>query len=209
MAIELRWLGHACFQVTCEDYSIVLDPFEPGSVPGCADIDIQADEVLCSHGHHDHNYTAGVRLPREKKESPFQVTVISTYHDDQEGALRGENKIHVLEAGGIKVAHFGDIGCELTLEQKKQLQGLDAAMLPVGGFYTVDAAGAWEIAEELRPTVIFPMHYRSETFGLKPISGVEEFLELCGKWVRYPGDTISITKGMERQTALLTYGAGR
>ena len=66
MAIELRWLGHACFQVTCEDYSIVLDPFEPGSVPGCADIDIQADEVLCSHGHHDHNYTTGVRLPREK-----------------------------------------------------------------------------------------------------------------------------------------------
>lgn len=209
MAIELRWLGHACFQVTYEGYSIVLDPFEPGSVPGCASIDTEADEVLCSHGHHDHNYTAGVRLPLEKRESPFQVTVLSTYHDDRQGTLRGENKIHILEAGGIRVAHFGDIGCKLTPEQIKQLQGLDAAMLPVGGFYTVDAAGAWEIAEELQPTVILPMHYRSETFGLGAIAGVEGFLELCGKWVRYPGDAISITKGMERQTVLLTYGGAR
>ena len=31
-SIQIKWLGHSCFRVECEDYAIVLDPFEPGSV---------------------------------------------------------------------------------------------------------------------------------------------------------------------------------
>ncbi|MEI3406806.1 MAG: hypothetical protein V8Q79_09600 [Christensenellales bacterium] len=34
--------------------------FEPGSVPGCKDIqNVEADQVLCSHEHGDHNYRQG------------------------------------------------------------------------------------------------------------------------------------------------------
>ena len=62
MGMTITWLGHSCFRVTCGDSIIVLDPYEPGSVPGCGDICETADQVLCSHEHHDHNYRAGVAL---------------------------------------------------------------------------------------------------------------------------------------------------
>ena len=47
--IQIQWLGHSCFRVECQGYAIVLDPFEPGSVPGLRDIQQTADQVLCSH----------------------------------------------------------------------------------------------------------------------------------------------------------------
>ena len=62
-SIQIQWLGHSCFRVECQGYVIVLDPFSPGSVPGCKDIqNVEADQVLCSHEHGDHNYRAGVIL---------------------------------------------------------------------------------------------------------------------------------------------------
>lgn len=33
-SIQIQWLGHSCFRVECQGYAVVLDPFEPGSVPG-------------------------------------------------------------------------------------------------------------------------------------------------------------------------------
>ena len=46
------------------------------------------------------------------------------------------------------MAHLGDLGCELEPEQLEALKGLDALMIPVGGFYTIDAkqARAWWIS---------------------------------------------------------------
>ena len=36
--ITIQYLGHACFQIGCDGYSLVLDPFAPGSVLGFRDI---------------------------------------------------------------------------------------------------------------------------------------------------------------------------
>lgn len=40
--ITIQWLGHACFQIGCGGYSLVLDPFAPGSVPGFRDIQMKS-----------------------------------------------------------------------------------------------------------------------------------------------------------------------
>lgn len=205
MSIEIRWLGHSCFRVQCGDYAIVLDPFEPGSVPGLAPVSETADQVLCSHDHHDHGYRRAVTLSEEKKESPFTVTALPSFHDDKEGELRGKNIIHLMKAEGLRIAHFGDVGCMPAPEILEQLKGLDAAMIPVGGHYTVDPAGAKAIVDAIEPRVVIPMHYRSDTFGFDVIGPVEDYLDLCGRWVRYDSDTISITPGMTRHTAVLTY----
>jgi len=66
--MKLTWLGHSCFRVECEGYALVLDPYEPGSVPGCGDIHQEADGVLCSHSHHDHGYKEAVSLGGGGKE---------------------------------------------------------------------------------------------------------------------------------------------
>lgn len=205
-AIQIKWLGHSCFRVECEGYAIVLDPFAPGSVPGCKDISETADQVLCSHQHHDHNYEAGVTLRENGPQNPFTVTALPSFHDDCQGAQRGPNTIHLLEAQGLRVAHLGDVGAMPSPEVVEQLQNLDAVMIPVGGFYTVEPKEAQAIVEALSPRVVIPMHYRSETFGFDVLSTLEGFLEVCGRWVRFDTDTLEITPRMSHYTALLTYG---
>ena len=58
----IQWLGHACFKITVNGESLIIDPFEDGSVPGYRPIRESANMVLCSHMHHDHNAVGNVRL---------------------------------------------------------------------------------------------------------------------------------------------------
>lgn len=205
MSVQITWHGHSCFTVSSEGYSIVLDPYEPESVPGLAPLDLFADEVLCSHYHHDHGCEWIVQLAEEPGDSPFTVKKIKTFHDPEQGRLRGENTIHVLQAGNIKVAHFGDLGCALTQEQKEKLKNLDAVMIPVGGFFTIDAKEAYGLVKELNPRVVIPMHYRGEDFGYEQIGRLAEYTRLADNIVEYDGNAIEITKKTPGQTAVLRY----
>jgi len=112
--MKLTWLGHACFALEQDGYRIVIDPYT--EVVGHADLQTEAHAVLCSHQHFDHSAVDGVRLLPER-ESPFTIHTVETCHDDQGGALRGGNIIHILTAGGVTVAHLGDLGHQLTEEQ--------------------------------------------------------------------------------------------
>ena len=40
------------------------------------------------------------------------------------GVLRGRNTIHIFRAADKRIAHFGDLGCELSAEQIEQLKKL-------------------------------------------------------------------------------------
>ena len=205
-SIQIQWLGHSCFRVECQGYVIVLDPFSPGSVPGCKDIqNVEADQVLCSHEHGDHNYRAGVILREDGPENPFTVTALPWYHAGQQGAQRGPNTIYVLEAQGLRVAHFGDVGCMPSQEVLDQLQNLDAIMLPVGGHFTVGPQEAMDIVKAIQPRVVIPMHYRSDEFGFEVLGTVGAFLDVCGKWVHCDTDTLEVTPNMSHYTAVLTY----
>ncbi len=49
-------------------------------------------------------------------EPPFTVREVETFHDDRGGALRGTNTVRIFTAGGLPVAHLGDLGHQLTVE---------------------------------------------------------------------------------------------
>lgn len=200
--MRLIWNGHACFTLETAQGTLVTDPYGDGSVPGLSPVRLTADAVYCSHGHSDHNAAQLVALTG--KDLTVSVEGLPTFHDDQKGALRGENVMRIFSAEGMRVAHLGDLGCPLTPEQKARLTGLDALLIPVGGYYTIDAAQAKAIVEELRPRVTVPMHYRGEGFGYDVISGVEDFLSLCGDCVYYPGNVLEFTPDTPAQTAVLT-----
>lgn len=175
--MKITWYGHACFKVEASGASAVFDPYSPGSVNGLSlPEDLTADEVFCSHGHHDHNYIGGVRFTTRMP--GFKSSFVDCFHDDVQGAKRGENRIFVIEADGLRLAHFGDVGHMLTDEMFEQLGRLDIVMIPVGGFYTVDAALAKKICDRLQPGHIIPMHYRKGSTGLPVIAELEEFTSL-------------------------------
>ncbi len=201
--IKLKWLGHSCFRAEYEGQAVVLDPFAPGSVPGFRDIDETAGMVLCSHQHHDHNYTDGVRLSWDA--SHFKVTALETFHDGCGGEQRGANLVHILKAGGVSIAHMGDIGCMPGPEAIEQLKGVTAMLIPVGGFYTVGPEEAMEIVRAVNPRVVIPMHYRSSSFGFDVLGTVEEFLGLCGNVTRLGSDSAEITGDMAPETLVFEY----
>lgn len=171
--MKITWCGHSCFLLETAEGSAVLDPYAPGSVPGLTLPQICADAVLCSHGHGDHGYAQGVALSGRKP--GFSVTVIPCFHDEQGGRLRGENKIHVIEAEGLRVAHLGDLGHPLSQEQLAALGQLDVLMIPVGGHYTIGPETAAETAKAVGARITVPMHYRGAGFGYEVIGPVEKF----------------------------------
>ena len=207
-AVQIQWLGQSCFRLEADGYSIVLDPYEDHFIPGLSPLTVTASEVLCSHDHADHGCVSAVSI-RPAGPSPFTVTRIASFHDDQNGALRGRNTIHRIECGGLKLAHLGDLGCMLNPEQIRELSGLDALLIPIGGYYTIDADQAYAVVQALRPRVVIPMHYRTEQFGFDVLDTADHFLSLFELVVEYPGDTMELTADTDPHTAVLTYeGAG-
>lgn len=69
-------------------------------------------------------------------------------------------------------------GHQLTAEQAAAIGPVDAVLVPVGGVYTVDAAGAKAVCDALHPRCVVPMHYHHAPYGLTEVDSVEPFLEL-------------------------------
>ena len=78
--LTLRWHGHACFTLTCQDFTVVFDPYEDNYVPGFPPLHLSADLVLCSHQHNDHNAAGivslrtGHEIPSTSQKSPLSTT---------------------------------------------------------------------------------------------------------------------------------------
>lgn len=202
--MKLTWLGHSCFKLEADNYTIILDPFEDGSVEGLNNIRESADLVLCSHEHHDHNARNVVTLV-EGNPSPFKIETISTYHDDKKGSLRGDNIIHIITYQDMRIAHAGDLGCKLTDEQIRKLKDIDVWMTPIGGYFTIDAITAKQIVDEINPHIVIPMHYRSVDFGFGVLDTLDSYTNLCNDVVTYDKNNIELSKDLPKQTAVLTY----
>ena len=203
----IKWHGHSCFQLTELDYSAVFDPFAPGFIPGLSDVSAEADVVLCSHGHDDHNCKDAVKIA-SKGGNPFKITAVPTWHDEAGGTKRGPNLVHVTDTDmGIRAVHFGDIGHIPAEEDLKAMASPDVVMIPVGGFFTVNAEEAKQICDILNPKVIIPMHYRSSTFGYEVLAEAEDFTKLfpADAVKFYDTDTIEITAETTPHVAVLKY----
>ena len=143
--MKIKYLGHACFMITSDTgMKIITDPFTTGNDLTYGKIKETADIVTVSHDHFDHNNVSEVRgNPRvvrgttEVKGIEFRGT--TTYHDDAEGQLRGKNTIFCFEVDGIRTCHSGDLGHQLNAQQAAELGNIDLLLIPVGGFYTIDA----------------------------------------------------------------------
>lgn len=66
----------------------------------------------------------------------------------------------VIEVEGKKIYHAGDTG--LTTEMSLlEDEGIDVALLPIGGYYTMDVADAARAVRMIKPRVVIPMHYNT------------------------------------------------
>jgi len=182
--MKIKWLGHASFLITSDaGTKIITDPYVAGGGLRYGEIEESADIVTVSHGHGDHNNVAAVQgNPAVVKEvAPVELKGIKfngipTYHDSAGGKERGNNIIFCFEVDGMRVCHLGDLGHQLGDKEVAELGKVDILLIPVGGFFTIDASVATEVCSKLTPRVIIPMHYKNDRCVF-PIAGVDEFLQ--------------------------------
>lgn len=179
--MKIKWLGHASFLITSDSgVRIITDPYGPDDRLRYGEINESAEIATVSHEHFDHGNVAAVKgspkvVKGDAEVKGIKFKGIATFHDAAGGKERGKNTILCFEVDGVKVCHLGDLGHELTAGQAAQIGAVDVTLLPVGGFYTIDANVASRVAEQLKPRVVIPMHFKNNKCAF-PIAGVEEFL---------------------------------
>lgn len=169
------------------DKTLVIDPFSKNI--GLAPPSMQADIVLVTHEHYDHNNIKALKgdpflinSPGEYEIKGIKVNGIESFHDNEQGAKRGLNTIYVIEMEGIRLAHAGDFGQDSLDEfQLDKMGNIDILMIPVGGHFTIGAKKAADILKQVEPKIAIPMHYKLPKLTIKELEGVDKFLKEMGK----------------------------
>ena len=209
MSITLQWLGHASFKICHEDIVIYIDPWKLKDSPQ------DASFVLISHSHYDHyspEDIAGVSgentkliasadvIAKEKagetitpgqtiELGSIRVSGVAAYNPRKQFHPKSNNWVgFVIELGSKRIYYAGDT--DLT-DVMKSLKGIDVALLPVGGTYTMNAAEAAEATKHIKPKQAIPYHWGDIVGGR---TDAEAFSKAAGCEIRIlsPGETISL-----------------
>ena len=198
--MRIRWYGQSAFLLTGRDgVRVFVDPF--GELPEellaerrrrQADFrfdyapirDVEADLLLVTHEHFDHNGVGSVgggpltvRSTAGTFDTPVgSVIAVASEHDDAAGTQRGPNAIFVFSLGDLRVSHFGDFGqAELRPAQRDAIGEIDVLLLPVGGGPTIGGEPAAAVVRALLPRLVVAMHYGNEAVSF--LGGPEPFLD--------------------------------
>jgi L-ascorbate metabolism protein UlaG (beta-lactamase superfamily) len=190
--MRVDWYGQAAFRLSGREGTVFIDPI--GDTSGLAGrgitldypkpVGIDADLVLVTHEHADHNGVetiggepAVLRSTAGRLDSPIgEVLAVASEHDEAAGTERGPNTIFVFALDGVRTAHFGDFGQRaLRDEQAAAIGQVDLVFLPVGAGPTIGAEQAAAIIERLGPRWVVPMHYRTHRISF--LEPADAFLE--------------------------------
>ncbi len=184
----ITWQGHSCFKIQDksgpEGVTIATDPFHKEI--GLKVPNFEADIITVSHQHGDHNNVKALRgqpfvidCAGEYDFRDILIEGIDSYHDDQQGAERGNNIIFRFEIDDISLVHLGDLGQTLDDSQLEKLAGTDILLIPVGGKHTLDAKRAVELIAQIEPRIVIPMHYQTKDLKMD-LAGVDKFIKELG-----------------------------
>lgn len=224
--VTLRFWGHACFSITAGGKTLLIDPFD--AKVGYARPAVQPDVVLISHEHFDHGDTrwitskpevirglgeGGKVQPVNRAIGPFRVRTVEARHwSDPANKARGNVAVFVIEVHGLRIVHLSDLGYVLDDAQVQAIGKPDVLLIPVGGFFTVDAEQAWQVVGKLRPRAyVVPMHYRTAALNPELKSRLAEptmFVRKFGEeQVRLEGNELVIDPAkLPEQTKVVSMG---
>lgn len=200
--MDITYLGHSAFRIKGKAATVITDPFDPQMV-GIKFPKVSGDIVTVSHNHNDHNYLSGVVDTKRVIEGPGEyeiggVSIVGykTFHDAKNGEERGKNTVYVYEMEDLRLCHLGDLGHELSNTLIEEIGNIDILMIPVGGFYTINAEVASKVSQAIEASIVLPMHYKTEDMAdslKEKLSSVDDFLKQTGLSVEKT-DKLSVKK---------------
>ena len=185
--VKVKYLGHACFQFDDGSYKVLVDPFLSGNpLAAVSAEEVEADYIFVTHGHGDHIGDALAIAKRTKAVICTTVDLADAMMQDPDlevvtgniggtiafpfGSAKFFQAIHgsgaagtvscgfVFEIGGKKIYHAGDTALMMDMQLLEE-EKLDAALLPIGDFYTMGPKDAIRAAQFIKAGTVIPMHY--------------------------------------------------
>ena len=185
--MKLQFLGHAAFLLDDGTHRVLVDPFLSGNpLAAVSPKEIAADWIFVTHGHDDHvgdavdiarRTGATVCCSVDLAKAVFTTAGVKTLAGNLGGRMRlpfGWAKLttavhgsgvpgclacgFLFEMGGRRIYHAGDtaLTADLALLASEKI---DAALLPIGDFYTMGPEDALRAVQMIRPRWAVPMHY--------------------------------------------------
>ncbi|MEK7599312.1 MAG: MBL fold metallo-hydrolase, partial [Patescibacteria group bacterium] len=152
----ITYYGLSCFKVSSGEFVLAFDP--PSKKSALKSPRFQADGVLISHDHDNHNgYEAisakegkepiKISSPGEYEIGQADIEGILSRHDDQSGKKLGSSTIYTVSLEEMRLCHMGDFGeAELRPETREALGRIDILFLPIGGKDVIGPETAVKIA---------------------------------------------------------------
>lgn len=160
----------------------VYDPALLSKLPGEQDI------LLTTHHHHDHYQEAFVdSFPGDQlncqageliDDDVHIISIPSSHNAGERFRLEGgTNYIFLIEIGGLRIAHFGDIGQDqLTADQLEVLKPVDVAITQLRNPYSdmgMQNLKGFRLMDQVQPRLVIPTHTSLESiqYGLNQWTG--------------------------------------
>jgi L-ascorbate metabolism protein UlaG (beta-lactamase superfamily) len=209
--MRVRWYGQSAFLLSGSK-RVFIDPFQmPAETLASRGLrfdyppieGVQADLLLVTHEHADHNGVGAVagspellRSTAGVRETPVgEVVAVASEHDEAAGTKRGPNSIFVFSLDGLRVAHMGDFGQPaLRPEQQAAIGAVDVLFLPVGDGPTIGGSRAADVVRAIGPRLVVPMHYNTPAVSF--LDPPDAFLEALGAKVERLDDSEAEIDGL-------------
>jgi len=229
--MTIQYLNHSSFLIKAKKNGnqitkIVIDPFNDDI--GIKFKPTKADIVLVSNMHPDHNNVAGIKgleqsdlklddlkvngdkpfiikTPGEFEVDGIMIKGIQSFHDNQQGQIRGPNTIYTITAEGLTICHLGDLGHKLTEEQEEKIGNVDVLMVPVGGTYTIGPETATEVISQIEPGYVIPMHFKTAKHSgtYSELKTLDDFLKELGEEPSFKEDEFTPSVSTNEQTKVV------
>jgi L-ascorbate metabolism protein UlaG (beta-lactamase superfamily) len=182
LAVSIKWLAHASFQITSEGKIIYIDLGEYGAPSEKADL------ILVTHSHTDHcdpekiamlrkegtviiapadcasKIRGGIKalkLGEEASVGNVKVKAVQAYNTKRFRSPgnpfhpKGYGVGYLITIEGKTIYHAGDTD---FIPEMREVGMVDVALLPSGDTYTMNGAEAAEAAIAINPKIVIPMH---------------------------------------------------
>ena len=204
--MEITWFGHSCFRLVERGMaSVVTDPYDESQ--GYPALKLKADIVTVSHSAPGHSNVEAVKGDRRALTGPGEyeiggvfITGIPTVKASAEAAKKKKpgsegrpNTVFVFDYDGLTVCHLGDLDHVPSQAQIEALGAVNVALVPVGGGGGLNAAQAAEVISLLEPSIVVPMHYRTDS-GSRDLEPVSKFLKEMGLGATTPEAALKETQ---------------
>jgi L-ascorbate metabolism protein UlaG (beta-lactamase superfamily) len=98
----------------------------------------------------------GMNIGGSTEIAGVRITMTQAFHSSESGAPTG----YILTLpGGYTIYHAGDTGIFASMQTWGRLHAIDLALLPIGGFFTMDPRQAALACQLLRCKAVLPMHW--------------------------------------------------